>query len=325
MRLTFKLAMTTVALTLGASLTPLSSAQEKFPSKPIEIIVPTPPGGGTDTVVRLLAETVEPILGQKVVVSNRPGGGGLIGMAAVVKARPDGYTLGGLWNAPLTMTPHVQTAPYGLNDYQAVSLADSAPIVLCTKPGFPADTGKAFIEHIVANPNKYTYGNDGVGGTIQLATERIFMKFGAKARPVPFGGAGETVKNFLGGHIDIYGGSISTILPHVKSGAAKCLLLTGNTPNPTLPQAATVGAIGAPDAVTTLWHGIVAPKNIPADRLKMLEEAFQKAARSDKFMKFLEARGLDVEASTAQAFRQLIDSEYVAMGEVLKAIGLAKK
>jgi tripartite-type tricarboxylate transporter receptor subunit TctC len=325
MRTTDKFALALGAMVLAMSLSSNLAAQEKFPSKPIEIIVPTPPGGGTDTVVRILAETVEPILGQKVVVSNKPGGGGLIGMAAVVKARPDGYTLGGLWNAPLTMTPHVQTAPYGLNDYQPVSLADSAPIVLCTKKDFPADTGKAMIEHIVAHPNKYTYGNDGVGGTIQLATERIFMKFGAKARPVPFGGAGETVKNFLGGHVDIYGGSISTILPHVNNGTAKCLLLTGNKPNPNLPQAATVEQVGAPEAVTTLWHGIVAPKNLAADRLKLLEEAFQKAARSEKFVKFLEARGLDVEASTAKEFRQLIDSEYAAMGEVLKTIGLAKK
>ncbi len=321
-----KLLPTLAALSLAASsfIPAMALAQEKFPARPIEIIVPTPPGGGTDTVVRLLAEAVEPILGQKVVVSNKAGGGGFIGMAAIVKARPDGYTLGGLWNAPLTMTPHVQTAPYGLQDYQPVSLADSAPIVLCTKSTFPADSGRAFIEHVAANPNKYTYGNDGVGGTIQLATERIFMKFGAKARAVPFGGAGETVKNFLGGHVDIYGGSISTILPYVKDGTAKCLLLTGNKPNPTLPQAATVADIGAPEAVTTLWHGIIAPRKIPADRLQVLEAAFQKAARSEKFVQFLEARGLEVEASTAQEFRKLIDTEYEAMGAVLKSIGLAK-
>src|SRR5688572_12745403 len=94
-------------------------AQEKFPSRPIEIIVPTPPGGGTDITTRLLAEIAEPMLGQKIVVVNRGGAGGALGMNAVVQAKPDGYTLGGLWNAPLTMTPHSQAVPYSAQDYVA--------------------------------------------------------------------------------------------------------------------------------------------------------------------------------------------------------------
>ncbi|NYT25514.1 tripartite tricarboxylate transporter substrate binding protein [Alcaligenaceae bacterium] len=311
-------------LTLAVGAAP-GVAQADFPDKPIEIIVPTPPGGGTDTVIRQLADLVEGELGQKVVVANRPGGGGYIGMMAVIRARPDGYTLGGLWNAPLTMTPHVQPAPYSPQDYVAISLADSAPIVLCTKQDFPAGNGNEFIEHLQKNPNKYTYGTDGVGGTIQLAAERIFMKKDVKAKAVPFGGAGETLKNFLGNHVDIYGGSISTIVPYVNDGTAKCLLLTGNTPNASLPDAATVTDVGVPEAVTTLWHGIIAPKGLPEDRLAILEDAFRKAARSEQFTKYMESRGLNVEASTAQEFRTLIDTEYEAMGEVTAALGLAKK
>jgi len=301
------------------------AAQEKFPSRPIEIIVPTPPGGGTDITARLLAELVEPMLGQKVVVVNKGGAGGALGMTAVVQAKPDGYTLGGLWNAPLTMTPHSQTVPYSLQDYVAISLADTAPALLCTKPDFPANTGKEFIEVIRANPNKYTYGNDGVVGMLHLSTERIFSRLGIKARPVPFGGAGETLKNFLGGHVDIYAGSIPPIVPHVKSGAAKCLLLTSKEKSAAVPQAASLTELGIPETATYLWHGIVGPKGIPPDRIAILEKAFAQAAKSAKFRQLMEAKGVTVEGSGAAEFRKLIDTEYKAMGEVVVSLGMAKK
>lgn len=302
-----------------------AAAQEKFPSRPIEIIVPTPPGGGTDITARLLAELAGPMLGQKVVVVNKAGAGGTLGMSAVVQAKPDGYTLGGLWNAPLTMTPHSQAVPYSLQDYVAISLADTAPALLCTKPDFPANTGKEFIEVIRSNPNKYTYGNDGVVGMLHLSTERIFTKLGIKARPVPFGGAGETLKNFLGGHVDIYAGSIPPIVPHVKAGAAKCLLLTSKEKNAAVPQAASLSELGIPETATYLWHGIVGPKGIPPDRIAILEKAFARAAKSDKFRQLMEAKGVTVEGSGAAEFRKLIDTEFKAMGEVVTSLGMAKK
>ncbi len=299
-------------------------AQEKFPSRPIEVIVPTPPGGGTDIAVRMLAELVEPALGQKVVVVNKPGGGGLIGMAQVVRAKPDGHTLGGLWNAPLTMTPHMQPAPYKPSDYVAISLADSAPTVFCVKKEFPANDGKAFIDYLKKNPNKYTYGNDGVGGTIHLSAERIFSKLGVNTRPVPFGGAGETLKNYLGGHVDIYGGSITPILPYVKDGSSKCLMVTSSEKLGSMPQAASLTELGVPTTGTLLWHGIVGPRGIAGDRLAILEKAFGEAARSDKFRQYMEPRGIKVEAASGAEFRKLIDSEYAAMGELMKALGLSK-
>jgi tripartite-type tricarboxylate transporter receptor subunit TctC len=300
-------------------------AQEKFPSKPIEIIVPTAAGGGTDIAFRMLAEIAEGSLGQKVVVSNKVGGGGYIGMSSIVRAKPDGYTLGGLWNAPLTMTPHMQPAPYSPNDYATLTLADSAATIFCTKPEFPAGNGKEFIDALKASPGKYTYGNDGIGGTLHLAAERIFSKVGAKARPVPFGGAGETLKAFLGGHIDIYAGSITPILPYVKDNTAKCLLVTTAKKVDAVPQASSLTDIGVPEAQTVLWHGLIAPKGIPADRMAMLEKAFRDAARSDKFRQYMQSRGIEVEASSADDFRKLIDTEYVAMGDVMKSLGLAKQ
>ena len=272
-------------------------AQEKFPARPIEIIVPTAAGGGTDIAFRMLAEIAEGSLGQKVVVSNKVGGGGFIGMSSIVRAKPDGYTLGGLWNAPLTMTPHMQPAPYSPNDYATLTLADSAATIFCTKTDFPANNGKEF----------------------------IFSKVGAKARPVPFGGAGETLKAFLGGHIDIYAGSITPILPYTKDGQAKCLLVTTVKRVDAVPQAASLTDIGVPETQTVLWHGLIAPKGVPADRMAILEKAFREAARSEKFSQYMQSRGIEIEASSAADFRKLIDTEYVAMGEVMKSLGLAKQ
>ena len=302
-----------------------AAAQEKFPARPIEIILPVALGGGTDIATRLLAEVVEPIFGQKVVVINKPGAGGALGMNAIVQAKPDGYTLGGLWNAPLTMTPHSQAMPYTLQDYVAISLIDTAPMVMCAKPDFPANSGKEFIEVIRKNPNKYTYGNDGVAGTIHLSTERIFTKLGIKARPVPFTGAGPTLKNFLGGHIDFYAGSLPPIVPHVKAGAAKCLLLTSKEKNAAVPQAASLTELGVPETATYLWHGIIGPKGIPSDRVAILEKAFAQAVKSDKFRQMMESKGVTVDGRGAAEFRKLIDTEYKAMGEVVTSLGMGKK
>lgn len=302
-----------------------AAAQEKYPSRPIELVIPTAAGGGTDISLRMLAEIVEPILGQKVVVVNKPGAGGTVGMAQVVQARPDGYTIGGLWNAPLTMTPHMLPTPYKNSDYAAVTLVTAAPTILCVKAAFPAGDGKAFIEELRKNPGKYTYGNDGVGGTIQLATERVFSKLGVKARPIPFAGAGDTLKAFLGGHVDIYGGSIPPILPYVKDKSAKCLMLTSAERNASVPQAAGLADLGAPNEATVLWRGIIAPLKLPADRLAVLQKAFAQAAQTPKFKEFMQKRGEEAKGSSSAEFRNLIDSEYDAMGKVMAAIGLAKK
>jgi len=314
-----------VVLVGGVVASTQAGAQEKFPSRPIEIIVPTPAGGSVDIIVRLLGEAVEPILGQKVVAVNKPGGGGTIGMSVLVQARADGYTLGGLWNGPLTMTPHSQAVPYTLQDFVALALIDHAPLVMCTRPDFPANSGKEFVDQLRNSPNKYTYGTEGVASTIQLSTERVFARLGIKARAVPFGGGGETLKNFLGGHLDFYSGSLPPIVAQVKAGAAKCLLLTSKERHPAVPQAASLTELGVPDAATYVWHGIIAPKGLPLDRIAILEKAFVQATKNEKFKQAAEATGVTVVGVGAGEFRDLIDTEYKAMGDIVTSLGLGKK
>lgn len=309
---------------LSAAHTTGAWGQEKFPTKPIELIIPTAAGGGTDIAFRRLAEIVEPILGQKVVIANKTGGGGAIGMAQIIQARPDGYTLGGLWNAPLTITPHMQAANYTPKDYTTVTLSTWAPGILCTKTAFPASDGKTLIEELRKNPDKYTYANDGVGGTMHLAFERIFAKLGAKARAVPFNGAAESLKAFLGNHVDLYTGSIAPIQPYIKDGSAKCLLVTSAERNESVPTAAGLDDFAIGQEATVLWRGIIAPNRIPSERLAVLEKAFAEAAQSDKFKQFMASRGEEARGTPGEPLRKLIDSEYAAMGQVMTVVGLKK-
>ena len=315
-------AIASMALALCAALP--AQAQDKYPSRAITIIVPTAPGGSTDTVIRQLAEITGNMIKQHFVILNRPGAGGMIGTSAIVRADPDGYTLGGIWNAPLTMTPHTLKAQYSPSDYVAVSLSDSAPIVLCTKANFPASSGKEFVEYARKHPDKLTYGTDGVGATIQLASERIFSKLGIKLRSVPFAGAGQTLQSFLSNQIDVYGGSIAPIIPYVKDKSVKCLILSSVNRVPALPQAASLTDLGIPEEQTLLWHGIIAPKGVPADRLAFLENAFRKAAQTEEFKTFLASQSINVEGTSAQEMRKVMDDEYAAMAHVAKSLGLIK-
>jgi tripartite-type tricarboxylate transporter receptor subunit TctC len=321
---------TSIALAIGTAITLLSvpmngaSADESYPSRPIQLILPSGAGGGTDISMRKLASLVEPALGQKIIVVNKPGSGGVVGMEAIVGAKPDGYTLGGIWNAPLTMTPHLFKVSYDTSSYTPISMSTQAGGVLCVHPDFPATSGAEFIAELKKNPSKYTYGDDGVGGTFNVTVERIFKATGASARAIPFSGASETLKTFLGGDIDIYSGTIPPVLPFVKSGEAKCLLLTSAERSSSLPDVDSLADIGVPDAATVQWRGIIAPVGVPDAVAKKLESAFMQGAQSDEFKSFMEDDGEEAVGSDAATMRKRIDDEYAAMGAIMKEMGLDK-
>jgi tripartite-type tricarboxylate transporter receptor subunit TctC len=311
------------AIVAGAA--PVGARADEFPTRPIEMIIPTPPGGGTDIALRLLAELTEPVLKQKVVIVNKAGGSGSVGMLSIIQAKPDGYTIGGLWNAPMTISPHMLQVSYKPTDYATVALATAAPALFCVKSAFPAQNGEEFIAELKKNPGKYTYGNDGVGGTLHLAAERVFHRLGARARPIPFGGAGETLKAYLGGHVDIYAGSIPPIMPYVTEGTSKCVLLTTAKRIEQMPTVTSLSDLGIGDEETVLWRGIIAPKSVPQPVLAVLENAFATAARTDKFKEFMASRGEEAVGGSAADMRKMLDNEYAAMGKVMAEVGLAKK
>lgn len=310
---------------LGIVLPQTAVAQDRFPTKPIEMIIPTAPGGGTDASLRYLSELAEPHLGQKVVIVNKPGGSGAVGVTALTNAKPDGYTVAGVWFAPLTVAPHMLPVAYAPTDYVPVSLSVVVPLVYCVKQSFPAKTGAEFIDHLRANPGKYTYGTDGVGGASQLATERLAGVANFKMRGIPFTDSGAILKNFLGGHVDIYMGVIAPIQSYVTAGEAKCLLLTTPDRNAALPDASGLNDVGFSQAGTLVWRGVIAPKQTPADRVKHLQEAYSKAAKSEQFQTFMQKQGGLAVGSTSAEFAKTIEQDYADFGKVVTDLGIGKK
>lgn len=314
------------AIALSVPLTLASAAaQEKFPAKPIEMIVPSAPGGGTDTTFRLLAELAEADLGQKVVIINKPGGSGSITATALTQAKPDGYTLAGIYGDLLTVVPHTLPVSYTPANFVGIGLSVTVPLVFCVKADFPAKTGAEFIAALKANPTKYTYGTDGVGGAVHLAAERIFAASGAKARMIPFTDSGTILKNFLGDHVTIYGGVIGPIQPYVKSGEARCLLLSTADRNPAVPDAAGLADLKLENAASIVWRGVIGVKGTPDDRIKVLEAAFSKAAKSERFKEFMNKQGGNAVGASGAELDKLIARDYEGFGKLVKDMGLAKK
>lgn len=311
-----------IALLSLAAVVPPATAE--YPDRPIQIIVPVPPGGGLDLQARLLAEVTEPFLKQKMVIINRPGAAGAVGMNVLMQAKADGYTVAAVWNGPLTTNPHTQQVAYGPDDYVPILQFSAAPFVLCAAPDFPAASGAELIEFLKKDPGKYTYGNEGVGGTLQLAAERIFGALGVRVRPIAFRGAAETANAFLGGHITFYAGGVASILPHARAGKAKCLLLTSAWKNEVLPQAASLTDLGIPQHETVLWRAVIGPKGVPADRLSLLEKAFRQGAESPRFRDFIKSLGERSLAAGPEEVRALIRSELEELGKVAAALGMKK-
>jgi len=292
-------------------------------AEPLKVIIPTPPGGGTDGYFRVLAKEAAPILNEPIAIINVPGAGGTIGIAQMVRAVPDGQTLAAVWVGPVTVTPNTMKVPYAPSDYIPVIQVSSAPYVICVHPDFPATDGASLIAEIKRNPDKYTYGTDGPGGTGHLATARILRAFDASARDVPFKGAGETLTAFLGHHIDIYTGSTPPILQYERLGQAKCLLVTSADRIAAMPRASGLRDLGIPNEQTILWRALLAPKGTPPARVAKLEQAFEKAANSPDARKFLEDAGEQVAISKGPELRAAIDAEYEAMGKTARALHLS--
>ncbi len=299
---------------------------DKFPSKPLEMIVPSHPGGGTDVLARLLIESAEPLLGQKVVVVNKPGASSTIGATELVKAKPDGYTLMCAHNASLTMAPHVIKTTYTLDDFSYVSWITKGALLFAVRSDSPYKTAEDVFEFALKNPLKLVYAGEGIGDTAHFSGEKVFQAKKVKLRLVPYGGSGESIKALLGGHVDLYGGSVLAAYPHIKAGKVRGIFVTTAERNPMLPEVPAIKDLGMPaESKTVLWRGIFGPKGIPSDRLAILEKAFQQAAKTAKVKTVLEQQGEESVGSSGKEFEELIRSEAAANSAVAKQLGLSPK
>ena len=287
-----------------------------------KLIVPTAPGGGTDALFRVVSKDAQRFLGGPISIQNIPGAGGTIGLAQVVNATPDGYTLAGVWPAPVTVVPQTSKVPYTPNDYIPVIQLSTAPYIFCVHPDFPANDGKSFIEEVRKNPKKYTYGTDGLGGPAQLATERIFRAQNVQAVDVPYKGAGETIIGFLSNQIDIYVGSIPPVLQHANIGKAKCLLVSSVNRNAQFPNASSLKDIGLAKEETLLWRIILAPKGTKPERLGQIVSAYSQAMKEPDTLRYLDEVGESSAVLTGKELQDKLNQEYAAFSVIAKSLNM---
>jgi tripartite-type tricarboxylate transporter receptor subunit TctC len=295
---------------------------ESYPERPVQLVVPAGPGSGTDTIMRSLAQAAAPLLGHSIVILNKPGASGTIGVGYVTRSEPDGYTIGGVPSGAITMAPHVAAQTFQAADYRIVAMITQAAGVLCVHPDFPAGNAAEFLAELKNNPDKYTYGSDGVGAFVQFSTARIFQAQGIRQRIIPYSGADQTVTAFISRTIDIYGGAIATIAPFVAEGKAKCLLLTTARRFATLPGVEGLEDVKMAQAQTLLWRAVIAPRDIPQDRFDRLRDVLTKAAQSPEFKAMAEKRGEEVWAISAEDAAKYAAGEFIQMERLARELHL---
>jgi tripartite-type tricarboxylate transporter receptor subunit TctC len=295
---------------------------DSYPERPIQLVVPAGPGSSTDTIMRSLAQAAAPMLGQSIVILNKPGASGTIGVGYVTRSEPDGYTIGGVPSGAITMAPHVAAQSFQATDYRIVAMITQAAGVLCVHPDFPARNAAEFLAELRNNPDKYTYGSDGVGGFVQFATARIFAPAGIRQRMIPYTGADQTVTAFISGTIDIYGGAIATIAEFAGEGKAKCLLLTTARRFASLPNVESLEDVKMSQAQTLLWRAVIAPRDLPQDRFDKLRDVLIRATQSAEFKAMAEKRGEEVWIISPEDAAKYAQGEFTEMEQLARELHL---
>ena len=289
-----------------------------------KLIVPTAPGGGTDALFRVVSKDAQRFIGGPISIQNVAGAGGTIGLSQVINSTPDGYTLAGVWPAPVTVVPQTSKVPYTPSDYIPVIQLSTAPYIFCVRPDFPANDGKALMEELRKNPKKYTYGTDGLGGPAQLAAERIFRTQNIQTVDVPYKGAGETIIGFLSNQIDIYVGSIPPVLQHANVGKAKCLLVSSVNRIAQFPNASSLKDLVLAKEETLLWRVILAPKDTKPERINQIVQAYSKAMKEPDTLRYLDEAGESSAVLTGKELQDKLTQEYAAFSQIVKSLNLAK-
>jgi len=273
-----------VLLVAAWSPAPPAAAQEPFPTRPVTIWVGFPPGGGTDIPTRALAEAAEKILGQKVVVINKPGAGGVVATSELVRARPDGYTLMANTDTPITRAPHVRDLDYDpFRDLTHITQVGRFKLVVLVRESDPFKTWRDLVEWAKKNPGKLTFGNPGISTTPALIMPRIAAKEGFTFKSVPFAGDAPSLTALLGGHVVMTGGASVSAASYVQAKRLRVLLVSDKEGLDYAPEALSFDRAGY-DVESSTSVVIYGPKGIPPAVTERLEKAFGAAMKAEPFV-----------------------------------------
>jgi tripartite-type tricarboxylate transporter receptor subunit TctC len=303
-----------------------SAPRDAYPVRPVRMIVPFAPGGGTDLVARSLAQKLTDALGQSVVVDNRPGANANIGNEMAARAVPDGYTLI-MTSSSLTINPNLyKKLPYDpVRDFAPVSLATNVPYILVIHPSLPANTFPEFIAYARSKQRQLSYGTAGTGNSTHLAMELLKLVAKIELEHVPYKGTGQALTDLLGGHVQAIWGTIPPSLPHVRSGRLRGLAVGSLKRVKAIPELPTVNEMGYPGYEAGSWFGLFAPAGTPKEIITMLNREVNKALNAQELNERLNAEGAEPAGNTPEQFAAFVKLELVKWGKVAKAAGIERQ
>jgi len=312
-----------VALFAAPFVAPFIAKAADFPSKPIRFIVPYAPGGTTDLVARTVGQKVSEKLGQPVLIDNRGGAGGNIGMDAVAKAAPDGHTIGFGAISTNALNPHIykSMAFDPRRDFTAISLLGTSTIVLEVPAASPIRSVPDLIAAAKKNPG-LPYATAGAGTSMNLAGVMFAQTTGTELVHVAYKGSGPAITDMLGNNIGVMFDNLPASLPHIQAGKLRALAVAGAARSPSLPDVPTMAEAGLKGYALEPWFGVYGPANLPAPVVKALNEAFTEALTMPDVKAKLQQAGFSPRGSTAQELATLTQTEYQRLGDVAKKAGM---
>ena len=291
-----------------------------YPNRPIHVLVPWPPGQATDLAARMVAEKLVPVLGQPLVIDNRPGAGGTIGAEAVTKLPADGYTLFAGSSGPISISPNVQKVPYDpVRDFSPISLIATNPFVLVANASIPANNVKELIALLRVNPGKYSFSSSGSGATAHLMTVLFNSMANVTATHVPYKGSSQAVTDVVSGQVAYTIETVPAIISFVKSGRLKALAVSSAKRSTSMPELPTIAEAGnLPGYDMFGWIGYMAPAGMPRDISARLSAEIRKVLQDPEIKQRFLALGLEPEGNSPDEFAEFIKNKLARYGSIVK-------
>lgn len=316
-----KVARLVLAL-VASCLCSIASAQS-WPAKPIRIVVPFPPGGGTDLLARETSQKVAAATGWTFVIDNKPGAGGNLGIDAAAKAPADGYTLvlGQTSNIAINPTLYAKLPYDSQKDLDPIVLIANAPLVMVTGAVTPYKTFADAVTAAKSKPNALNFASPGNGTVAHLTSEMFQKATGVKTQHVPYKGMAQAMGDILSGTVELYMSSVPTLIGHIKSGKLRALAVTSAKRVDDLPDVPTISELGYPGFNAVTWFGLMAPAGTPKDVIAKLNSEFNKALLQPALRKQLSDQGADPAGGTPEQFAALIKEDIPRWGKIVKESG----
>jgi tripartite-type tricarboxylate transporter receptor subunit TctC len=302
---------------------PLLAWAQSFPSRPVTIVVPYPPGGLIDIVARVVAPAMAKDLGQPVPVENRSGAGGNVGAESVARATPDGHTIV-MANPSFGISPHIYAKlNYStLNDFAFIGLYGTVPNVLVVHPSVPAKSIPELIKHLKANPGKLNYASPGYGTSPQMSMELFKSMTGTFIVHIPFRGSGPAQTAMLANETQLMFDNLPPQVAHIKSGRVRALAVTSRARSKAMPELPTLDEVGLKGYEVTAWFGLAAPAKTPREVVNRLNQALNRATVTPEVRNTMEERGAELFQGTPEQFHAYVKAEIDKWGPVVKRAGV---